>query len=147
MNSLLANMRWICVPSDSMGQDWLQKSQELDDRLPHEGMDLAEEAVYLLFSDTPSEMLEGNGRALIARSVIGPKKNLEAPLKLIDWKAAPVWREKLVGETLQELLEDAEEKRLRAQKATKAFAKPFSICVRRRLVPGLVLETEVIFHE
>ena len=65
----------------------------------------------------------------------------------MDWKAAPVWREALVGDTLTELLEDAEEKRFRGEKAGRAFAKPFSICVRRRLVPGLKLETEVIFHE
>ncbi|WP_408097037.1 hypothetical protein ACJVC5_18540 [Peredibacter sp. HCB2-198] len=140
-------MRWICLPSEDRGQDWLVKSQELDARLPHEGMDLAEETVYLLFSGTPSEMLEGNGRTLIARSVIGPKKNLERPFELVDWKAAPVWRERLQGETLTELLEDAEAKRFRGEKEGRAFAKPFSICVRRRLVPGLKLETEVIFHE
>lgn len=147
MNSLLANMRWICLPSESLGQDWANKAQELDTHLAHEGLDLAEEAVYLLFSDEPSEILDGNGRTLVARSVIGPKKNLEEPLRLIDWKAAPVWREKLQGETLEQLLEDAEEKRFQAQKAAKPFAKPFTICVRRRLVPGLILETEVIFHE
>lgn len=147
MNSLLANMRWLCLPSENLGQDWLVKSQELDASLALEGMDLAEETVYLLFSNAPSEILDGNGQCLVARSVIGPKKNMEEPLRLIDWKAAPVWQETLQGETLAELLESAAVKREKAQKAGRALARPFSLCVRRRLVPGLVLSTEVIFHE
>ena len=147
MNSLLANMRWLCLPSENLGQDWLPKSQELDASLSLEGMDLAEETVYLLFSDAPSEILEGNGQCLVARSVIGPKKNLEGTLRMIDWKAAPVWQETVQGETLTAILVDATEKRAKALKLNKGFAKPFSLCIRRRLVPGLVLSTEVIFHE
>lgn len=110
-------------------------------------MDLAEEAIYLLFSEAPEDILEGKGLCLVARSVIGPKKNVQPPLKLIDWVAAPVWRKEVLGTSWDEILEKALEHRLMAQKESKTLAKSFGLCVRRKLTPELVLEVDVLFNE
>jgi hypothetical protein len=147
MNSLLANLRWICLPSENQGQDWFDKGREIDTHLFNEGMDLSEEATYLLFSADPHKVLDGEGQCLIARPVIGPKKSLLAPFSLIDWKAVPVWREKLLGNTLTQILESAEAARMKATKGTKPFAAPFILCVRRELKEELILSVEAIFHE
>lgn len=145
--SHMANIRWLCIPSETSGEDWLEKSSLLDSSLESLGMDLAEEAVYLLFSEAPSDILEGNGQCLIARSVIGPKRSVGAPLKLIDWKAAPVLRERILGEGLTEILENAQDLHFKAQKDSKDLARDFALCVKRELVPELKLRVEAIFHE
>lgn len=147
VNSHLANIRWLAIPSDGSGQDWFEKSILLDQTLESYGLDLAEEAVYLLYSDTPEEILEGNGQCLVARSVVGPKREVESPLNLVDWKALPVWREKLQGDSLVDLLEKAQDARLKAAEGPKPFAKSFMLVVKRRLEGEIKLEVETIFHE
>jgi hypothetical protein len=147
MNSLLPNLRFICLPSENLGLDWFEKAQSLDNILTSEGLDLAEEAVYLLFSEHPSNILESHGQCLIARSVIGAKKELPEGLKLIDWKAAPVWREAVTGEAYTEILEEVEEIRTKAQRNSLPFAETFILRIRRKLSPKLVLLVETIFHE
>lgn len=147
VNSHLANIRWLAIASDGTGEDWYEKCVLLDQTLESYGLDLSEEAVYLIYSDTPEEILDGNGHCLIARPVIGPKREVEAPLSLFDWKAAPVWREKLKGEALVDLLEEAQDARLKATGAPKPFAKSFMLVVKRNLKPDLQLEVETIFHE
>jgi len=147
VNSHLANIRWLAIPSDGSGQDWFEKSILLDQTLESYGLDLAEEAVYLLYSDTPEEILEGNGQCLVARSVVGPKREVEPPLNLVDWKALPVWREKVKGDSLVDLLEEAQDARLKASEGPKPFAKSFMLVVKRRLDGEIKLEVETIFHE
>ena len=144
MNSSLPNIRWLAIPSDTVGSDWYEKSLEVDSVLSSEGMDLAEEAIYLLFSESPEDILDGKGHCLVARSVIGPKKSFRSPFSLIDWVASPVWRENVEGDTLTDILTMSKEVR---RKASAALAKPFFLCVRRRLCPELEITTEVIFHQ
>jgi hypothetical protein len=146
-NSHLANMRWLAIPSDNLGHDWFTKQQELDQVLESYGLDLSEEAVYLLYSDTPSDILDGKGRCLVARSVIGPKKEVEAPLTLIDWKALPVWTEVIKGKTIEDLLVEAQSVRMKAGNGQVALQKSFTLSVRRELLPELNLKIEAIFHE
>lgn len=135
------------MPSENLGNDWFDKSRQIDTVLSELGMDLAEESTFLLFSNPPSDILEGKGQCLIARPVIGPKKNVDAPLALVDWKAAPVWQETLQGGTLEEILECAEEVRLKAQKGQKRFADAFSLRIRRWLKPDLEITVDSFFHE
>ncbi len=144
MNSFLPNIRWLTLLSDGDGSDWYAKSLEIDSVLSGEGMDLATEATYLLFSETPEDILNGKGHCLIARSVIGPKKSFNSPFSLIDWVASPVWKESLKAETLPEILTMSEEVR---RKASMTFANPFFLCVRRKLCPELEISVEVIFHQ
>jgi hypothetical protein len=115
--------------------------------LTEEGFDLAEEAVYLHFSEAPHKILDGHGQCLIARPVIGPKKLVAPPLSLNDWKAAPVWQEKLQGETLIDLLNDAVAARQRVIKGQIRLVDSFSLRVQRKLSPDLILSVELIFHE
>jgi hypothetical protein len=146
-NSLLANLRWLCLPSDNLGGDWYDKSRHIDSCLEAEGFDLSEESVYLLYSDTPEKILDGVGQCLVARPVIGPLKEVKAPFKLIDWTAAPVWRESLQGATLDEILTHAGTAKRNAVKGTREFTNSFYLCVRRQLQDELKLSVEGIFHE
>ncbi len=147
MNSYLANMRWLCLPSENLGQDWFDKAQEIDSILTEEGYDLSEESTYLLFSDGPEKILNGQGQCLIARPVIGPKKIVPEPMKLLDWTAAPVWQETVQGETFHDILQATLTARQKAITGPKPYAEPFSLCVKRGLTPALILSVEVIFHE
>jgi hypothetical protein len=126
-----------------LGEDWLEKSLAIDELLEAQGMDLLEEAVYLLFSTGPLGILKGEGGCLIARSVIGPKKKVAPPLALIDWKASEVWRENIEGESLRQLVESAGILKSHISSTSNSFI----ICVRRELRPNLSLKVEVIFHE
>lgn len=146
-NSLLANLRWLCLPSENLGGDWFSIGQKIDSCLEAEGFDLSEESVYLLFSDSPEKILEGEGQCLVARPVIGPLKEVKAPFKLIDWKAAPVWLEGLSGASLEEILTQAATARKNAVKGTREFSKSFYLRVRRQLQDELKLTVEGIFHE
>lgn len=146
MKALLGNMRWLCLPSENLGNDWFVKGQEIDKVLSQLGMDLAEESTFLLFSKAPGDVLEGKGSCYIARPVVGPKLNVEAPFHLIDWKAAPVWQEALKGESLEELLEHAEVARLKVEKEGR-IAEAFNLRIRRQLKPDLVITVESLFHE
>lgn len=139
-NSLLANLRWLCLPSENLGGDWYEKGRQIDSCLEAEGFDLSEESVYLLYSDSPEKILDGVGQCLVARPVIGPLKEFKAPFKLIDWKAAPVWQQKLQGSTLDEILTSAMETK-------KNAVKGFYLRVKRQLDDELLLSVEGIFHE
>ena len=146
-NSLLANLRWLCLPSDNLGGDWFDKSRQIDSCLDAEGFDLSEESVYLLFSDSPEKILDGVGQCLVARPVIGPLKELKAPFKLIDWKAASVWQETLPGRTLEEILNAASSAKRNALKGSREFKNSFYLRVGRHLQDELNLAVEGIFHE
>lgn len=140
-------MRWLCLPSENLGADWFDKSQKIDQHLSELGMDLAEEATFLLLSNGPSDILEGRGQCLVARSVIGPLKEVESPLILLDWSAAPVWQTLLEGETLPELLEKSQEA-LREAGDQGKWAQDFILCIRRKLLgPELNIVVESLFHE
>lgn len=147
LNSLLPNLRWLCLPSDSFGDDWYEKSLSIDQLIQDEGLDLSEEVVYLLFSDTPADVLQGLGQCLVARPVIGPKKKFNPPFELIDWKALPVYRSRVSGDSLKEILESAEMARNTAVKGAKPFARDFVLTLNRKLKEELILSVEVIFHE
>jgi hypothetical protein len=147
LSSFLANMRWLCLSSDNLGQDWFQKAQQIDSVMTEEGHDLSEESTYLLFSETPEKILNGEGHCLIARPVIGPKKIVKAPFTLLDWMAAPVWQETLHGESLTDLLHAALKARENTVEASRTYAGAFSLRVSRKLNPALILSVEVIFHE
>jgi hypothetical protein len=90
MKTILPNARFITLPSENSGRDWFEKSRQIDRQLAELSLDLAEETVYLLFDRSPGSILHGSGNCLVARSVIGPKRQLEGELGLQDWVQAPV---------------------------------------------------------
>ena len=123
------------------------RSQEIDDQLDHLGLDLAEESVYLLFDRAPGSVIAGEANCLVARSVIGPKKALEGPLKLFDWVQAPVHRKVIRATDWDLMLEECYQEWENLHRQTQKLAAPFMIVAKRRLIPELTLSLEVLFHE
>ncbi len=144
---MTSNQRLLCLPSEGRGEDWLARSQKIDEALAAAGLELAEESIYLLYSHPPLAALDGQGTCLVARPFIGPKKSFEGELTLLDWVAAPVYREGLKALTLEELLLEANGYLEKAQRALPRVKKAFTLCIRRRLLPSLFIQTEVIFNE
>ena len=147
MIAVLPNLRWLCLPSENLGEDWKELVGLIDTAVDYNGLELSEESVYLLFSHKPQDILDGQGSCLVGRPVIGPRKAFEGALKLVDWSQAPVIREEIQGRTLTELLERAKVLRKSAQNTLPKIKDPFTLCVHRRLKPELLIQTEVIFNE
>ena len=145
--ALLPNIRWLLLPSEEKGEDWENKVLMIDNALEPLGYELAEESVYLIYSHSASQTLDGRGQCFIGRPVIGPKKDLEGPFVLRDWIAATVWKETLSGRTLEELLHGISSvvQGLNSQK--KQQEEGFIICLRRKLEPRLTISIEAIFPE
>lgn len=136
-------MRWLTMPSAFAGEDWKEVSQLLDETIINSGWDLAEESVYLLYDADPETVLKGEAHCKIARSVIGPKKEPGDGFDLFDWKAATVFQKRLEATTWDGIFGEA----MNEWKKTEKSYKVFMLCVRRRMNPGLSLETEAIFAE
>lgn len=153
IKTILPNARFLSLDSENLGQDWAQKAQGIDRQLPGLSMDLAEESVFLLFDAAPGSVLDGSAHCQIARSVIGPKRNLEAPFKLQDWVQAPVWR-KLMGSrpTLNwgELLDESYQEWENLQRQGHPLKASFMLVIKRRMEPQkqeLQLTIELLFSE
>ena len=146
MKSLLPNCRFLSMASEHLGKDWLEKSQQIDSQLDSLGMDLAEESVYLLFDRAPGAVIVGEAVCEIARSVIGPKKNLTGPLRLNDWVQAMVYRKAIQASEWDQVLQECYSEWENLQRQGQKIAAPFMIVAKRRLVPELKLSLEVLFH-
>lgn len=146
MESLLPNCRFLSLESDHLGKDWVEKTQEIDAQLDNLGMDLAEESVYLLFDRAPGAVMAGEALCQVARSVIGPKKDLSGPLHMNDWVQAPVHRKALRGPDWTQLLQECYSEWESLQRQGQKIASPFMIVAKRRLNPELSLSLEVLFH-
>lgn len=142
-----ANQRLICLSSQGLGEDWLELSASIDEMIPGYGLDLAEEAVYLIFDRSPGSVLHGEGSCLVARSVIGPLVQLASPFKLIDISSHSIYRQNLRENSWQGALEAAFGAWQDLQRRGKIVQSGFIFGIRRRLVPELSLELEVIFNE
>lgn len=119
----------------------------IDSHLDELGMDLAEESVYLLFDRAPGAILAGEGQTMVARSVIGPKKNLSGELKQVDWIQAPVFRKVLISNDWDLMLGECLTEWENLQRKGEKLASDFMIVAKRRLLPELTLTVEVLFHE
>lgn len=134
-------MRLLARSSDASVTDWWEESQQIDEVMGGFGMDLSEEAVYLLFSNL-SEL-----ELTIARPVIGPLKELQAPYKIIDWSSAPVHRVPAAHSTWPEVFEQAQAEWEKLQNTKLKYLPQFMIRLERQIDSGLVLKTEILFHE
>lgn len=147
MKSLLPNARFLSLSSAELGRDWCELTRTIDGQLDNLGLDLAEESVYLLFDTAPGGVLAEEGVCEVARSVIGPRKNLEGPLRLSDWVQSPVHRKALTSNDWDEVLEECYREWEHLQRAGHKLAGPFIIVAKRRLIPELILSLEVLFRE
>jgi hypothetical protein len=146
MKSLLPNCRFLSLASEHLGRDWLEKSQEIDGQLDSLGMDLAEESVYLLFDRAPGSVLAGEALCQVARSVIGPKKELTGELRMNDWVQTLVHRKALTATDWSLVLKECYIEWENLQRQSQKIAASFMIVAKRRLTPELVLSLEVLFH-
>lgn len=147
MKSLLPNCRFLSIASEHLGKDWLEKSQFIDNQLDSLGLDLAEESVYLLFDQAPGAVMSGEAVCQIARSVIGPKKDLSGPLRLNDWVQALVHRKALQARDWDSVLQECYSEWENLQRQGQKIAASFMIVAKRRLIPELNLSLEVLFRE
>ena len=134
MNSLLPNMRLLGLSCQDVSE-WNEEVQKIDESMGAFGMDLSEEAVYLLFEGL------SDGPVWVCRPVIGPLKELQAPFKLQDWKSAPVYRVELENPTWFELMDLAHEQWDSLQKSKLKYSPAFMIRLSRQIDSGLVLQT------
>lgn len=144
MEQMLPNLRWLCLPSEHLGEDWQQKSAQIDEMLPQWSMDLSEESVFLIYDRAPGAVLEGEGHCLVARPVIGPKRELSAPYKLVDWSQSAVFRKNLQGETFEAVFHEAFEAWQELQRKAISTAPSFMLRLSRRLSPELSFQAELI---
>jgi hypothetical protein len=145
MKTLLPNTRWLSLTSENLGQDWMAKISEIDQKLEYLGMDLAEESIFLIFDSAPGSVKAGEGRCEVARPVIGPKKAVPTPLKLWDWTQGGVYRLKLQGKSWEMLLEEAYLEWENLQRQGFPVATSFMLLLKRRIDGALSLEVEVLF--
>lgn len=144
--SILPNARLLCISSESLGRDWFEKSMELDMVLGELSMDLSEESIFILFDRAPGAVLAGEGSCQIARSVIGPKKSLQQPFRLVDWVQTEIYRKVLLSKDWEGVLEDCYLEWENLQRSGTKVASPFIILVKRGLKPDLNLALEVLFY-
>jgi hypothetical protein len=147
LNSILSNMRLVSLPSKSLGEDWYEIITQIDEQAPSWGMDLAEESVFFLFSQSPGSIMHGEGQCQIARSLIGPLVKLEPPFELTDWVSSPVYRKALSAILWPLVLEEAFAQWQELQRQGKKVRTGFILCLKRSLKPELSLEIDVIFNE
>jgi hypothetical protein len=145
IKTLLPNCRWLTLPSEKLGRDWAELAQQLDQALESLALDLAEESVFLLFDRSPGAVLEGEAEVLVARSVIGPKKNLDGAMKLVDWTQGVTFRQQIKSLDWTQIhlecalaWEDLHGKGLISKSG-------YILLLKRRLKPQLELTIEVLF--
>lgn len=143
----LPNLRLLALPSGGFGEDWLKKSQILDQELEQLNYELAEESVYLLFSHGPSEVLDQAGTCLVARPVIGAQKEVPSPYQLMDFESQMTWKLELKSSSFVEVLEEVEEAWTKASFKGKILKAEFILRITRRLNPVQGLSLEAIFLE
>lgn len=146
MHDILSNQRFLTVASDSLGRDWFDKSQQLDQQLEALGLELSEESVYLIFDRSPGAILALEGQCLIARPVIGPKKELSSPFAMHDWAQASVWRYQAKLTQWSDLLNGAYNSWEELQRLNSKLRPSFMVAVKRTLKDKLELNGEVLFY-
>lgn len=145
--TILPNTRLIGVPSSGAGEDWFILCHKLDRSLAEFGMELAEESIYLLFDRSPGALANGEGTCLVARPVIGPRRDPPSPYILKDLVRSQVYTHEISRNSLPEVLDDAQSVWEDLQRRGKKVGNGFSICIQRRLRPELALKAQLIFTE
>ena len=143
---ILSNQRFLTIPSDNLGRDWFEKTQRLDQQLEPLGLELAEEVVYLMFDRSPGGILAEEGRCLISRSVIGPKRNMTLPFGQHDWIQSHVWSKLVDLNDWGNLLKDCYGVWEELQRSNKNISPAFMITIKRTLNPKLVVVGEILFY-
>ncbi len=95
IKAILPNARLLALPSENQGRDWHDCVRKIDSQIELLGVDLARESVFLTFNCSPESILAGLGHTMVARPIIGPKKELVLPFKLVDVAQSEIYQKKL----------------------------------------------------
>jgi hypothetical protein len=109
-------------------------------------LEICEEVVYLIYDRSPGAIQAEEGLCLIARPVIGPKKNMISPFGQHDWVQAKVWSGGILINDWDQLLSGCYEFWEGLQRTNKKFASGFMIAIKRTLDPKLDVKGEVLFY-
>lgn len=139
--------RFIGIPSETLGEDWFQRSQMIDEALSRFGMELAEESVYLEFDRAPGAILHGEGNCLVMRPVTGPKRTPDAPFFLKDTQRHNTYTHQLKARDFTAVFQEAYEAWEKLQREGKKVGSGFTVCIRRQLRGELQLAAQLIFPE
>ncbi len=145
MRSYLSNHRFLALPSESLGEDWLGVSHALDSNLGDLNLELAEESVYLIYDRAPGALLNGEGTCLIARPVIGPQTAPVAPLRLFDWSSRLSFEAPIKAREWRDILQESQEEWERLTRENPDFKGKLVLRVKRRLETTLQLSVESLF--
>ena len=140
-------MRLLCLPSEGLGKDWFTLCQKIDETIAAEGLDLAEESIYLYYDRAPGAVLHQEANCLVGRSVIGPRKEFRDSLRIVDWKSATVQWSDLKGKEWDQIWSESLKVWEDLQKSNKKLSSSFFIKLSRRLSPELSLNVAALFHE
>lgn len=139
--SFVENLRFLSLPSEVLGLDWFDLSLQIDQTLDSLKMDLADESIYLIYRNLTQSSILDDCSCRVARSVVGPKLELEGPLLCEDVVSGPVLQYQVSNSPLREILDHALHEAQTHEKNT------IFIRVKRQLT-GLELSTgiEVLIH-
>jgi hypothetical protein len=124
----LPNYRFMGIHSDSIGEDWAQKSALIDRAMGESAYELAEEGVFLIFDGS---------HCLVARSVVGPLKEVPEPFKVLDMQSGAAYETTLQNKSWNEVSQIVESRE----------KSPFMIKLARKLLPALELQVSLILRE
>lgn len=103
----------------------MEKVLKIDESLEQSAFELAEEGVYLIFDGS---------HCLVARSVVGPLKEVPGALKLLDMHSGPAYETTLSTESWNEISEIVESRE----------KSPFMIKLDRKLSEKLELKVSLV---
>ena len=144
--TLLANLRFISLPSQKSGKDWFDLAREIDTYALENGFELSEESVFLVFDRSPGAIASGEGSCSVSRPVIGPLKELPGELQINDWTQKTVFEKEIRQDSWQELWQEAQSEWEELQRQGKNLRPSFMVRFSRRLAPDLTLKTHIYYH-
>ncbi|MGE3610074.1 MAG: hypothetical protein AB7I27_10845 [Bacteriovoracaceae bacterium] len=123
--SQIPNLRLLALPSTHSGEDWLELVQRIDLKIQDLDLELESETVFIIFDQ----------HCYVGRPIIGPKKDPDAPFKLIDLESRPVKSQRPNSDTWDILFKEIEQ--FKNSELTL-------VSIKRRLKPDLKIEIEII---
>lgn len=144
--TLLANLRFITLPSENSGKDWFDLAREIDNYALENGFELSEESVFLHFDRSPAAQESGEGTCSVSRPVIGPLKELPPGFNIEDWTQKNVFEKEIQQDSWQDLWQEAQAGWEELQRQGKNLRPSFMVRFSRRLGPDLTLKTHIYYH-
>lgn len=144
---VLPNLRLLAHHSENAGTDWIYLETKITDFIRKGQFDLESESVYILYRYKISEVIDGRDDALVAKPVIGFKKEVEPPFKLIDLKQVKVKSCELKQAEWGRLFNEAFEFSKKLEKESRKDYPVFMLHIQRELTPKLKSKVSAIFSE